>query len=406
MHAIDRRLHRDWLADHFRSLLEFGRRTPAPGGGAAWLDDAGSPVSDEGVQCWITCRTVHTYSLGALQGIPGARVIAQRALDGLTGPLRDKVNGGWYAQVGGLEPEGAHDKAAYAHAFVVLAASSAVLAGLHGAATLLEEALGVVEARFWDEEDGLVVDTWNEDFTRLDSYRGINANMHTVEAFLAAADVTGDKLWLERAARIATFAAHSAEANDWRLPEHFDETWTPLLELNADRPGDKFKPYGATVGHGIEWARLLLNLEAAGATGCDWLRSAKGLFERAVEDGWDQRLGGFVYTTDWSGQPVVADRMHWVQAEAIGAAATLWRRTGEDRYAELYEQWWDFADAHFIDHEHGSWHHQLDAHNQPTDTVWPGKADLYHVAQCTLIARLPLAPTMASAIAAGANEEA
>jgi len=33
--------------------------------------------------------------------------------------------------------------------------------------------------------------------------------------------------------------------------------------------------------------------------------------------------------------------------------------------------------------------------------VWPGKPDLYHAVQATLIPRLPLAPTMATALAKG-----
>ncbi|MBK7820205.1 MAG: AGE family epimerase/isomerase [Tessaracoccus sp.] len=398
MTTIDRATHRSWLFAHFEHLLDFGRRTPVEGGGAAWLDDDGAPIPEEGAQTWITCRTVHTYSLGALLGLPGARPIAQAALDGLTGRMRDAEGGGWHGQVGGVVPEPAV-KAAYQHAFVVLAASSGVLAGLDGAQPLLSEALQVMEERFWDEEYGRVVDTWNEDFTELDPYRGINANMHTVEAFLAAADVTGDRLWLERAARIGVFAAESAKANGWRLPEHFDAEWNALLEFNADRPADPFKPYGATVGHGLEWARLLLNLEAAGAEGADWAEAAVALFDCAVEDGWDEEIGGFVYTTDWTGNPVVPDRMHWVVAEAIGAAATLWRRTGDDRYAELYQRYWDYADAHLIDRERGSWRHQLDGENHPADTTWRGKPDLYHAAQATLIPQLPLAPTMASAIA-------
>ena len=398
MTTIDRHTHRAWLLAHFEHLLDFGRRTPVDGGGAAWLDDDGAPIAEEGAQTWITCRTVHTYSLGALLGLPGARPIAQAALDGLTGRMRDVEGGGWHGQVGGVVPEPAV-KAAYQHAFVVLAASSGVLAGLDGAQPLLADALRVMEERFWDEEYGRVVDTWNDDFTELDPYRGINANMHTVEAFLAAADVTGDRLWLDRAARIGAFAAAAAKANDWRLPEHFDAEWNALLEYNADRPADPFKPYGATVGHGLEWARLLLNLEAAGAEGADWAEAAVALFDAAVEDGWDEEIGGFVYTTDWAGNPVVPDRMHWVVAEAIGAAATLWRRTGDDRYAELYQRYWDYADAHLIDRERGSWRHQLDGENRPADTTWRGKPDLYHAAQATLIPQLPLAPTMASAIA-------
>ena len=54
-----------------------------------------------------------------------------------------------------------------------------------------------------------------------------------------------------------------------------------------------------------------------------------------------------------------------------------------------------------IDHEHGSWHHQLAPDNTLVATVWPGKADLYHAFQATLIPRLPLAPSLATAIARG-----
>jgi mannose/cellobiose epimerase-like protein (N-acyl-D-glucosamine 2-epimerase family) len=33
----------------------------------------------------------------------------------------------------------------------------------------------------------------------------------------------------------------------------------------------------------------------------------------------------------------------------------------------------------------GSWFHQLDASNHVIGTVWPGKSDLYHAFQSTLI---------------------
>ena len=80
------------------------------------------------------------------------------------------------------------DKQCYAHAFVLLAASSALLAGEKDAETLLKDALELFDKRFWDEKQGLTYDTWNTEFTVLDDYRGLNANMHTVEAFLAVAD--------------------------------------------------------------------------------------------------------------------------------------------------------------------------------------------------------------------------
>ena len=90
--------------------------------------------------------------------------------------------------------------------------------------------------------------------------------------------------------------------------------------------------------------------------------------------------------------------MHWVAAEATATAAALHQRTGEPAYAERYAGWWDHIRVVLIDAEHGSWHHQLDPANEPTDTVWPGKADLYHAVGATLIPRLPLAPSMAVAV--------
>ena len=113
------------------------------------------------------------------------------------------------------------------------------------------------DKRFWNEEEGLSCDTWNTEFTELDSYRGLNANMHSVEAFLAAADVTGDEKFRVRAGRIIDHVLVWASGNNWRIPEHYSSDWVADLECNKDKPDDQFKPYGATPGHGIEWSRLI-----------------------------------------------------------------------------------------------------------------------------------------------------
>jgi sulfoquinovose isomerase len=381
-------------------LLDFGRHFPHPLGGAAWLDTRGQPDLSRPVYTWITARMLHVYALGKLLGRTADADLAAQALSGLTDRLRDGLNGGWVTSIddAGDSPD---EKACYTHAFVVLAASSATVAGLPGADDLLSDALDVWNLRFFDDMAGMFADSWNQDFTQLDDYRGINANMHGVEALLAAADVTGDQALRDQALGIARrVALEFAEPQAWRIPEHFDSHWRPQLDHNRDRPDDQFQPYGATVGHGLEWSRLLLHLEASLAEPPDWLLSAaEGLFDRAVTDGWAvDGADGFVYTTDWNGTPVVRDRMHWVVAEAIAAAAALGRRTGDDRYADLAAAWWAFAERYLFDRTYGSWHHQLDAGNRVIGTVWPGKPDLYHAVQATLIPRLPLAPTMATAL--------
>ena len=390
------------LSAEFDRLIEFGRRFPHPAGGAAWLDERGDPDLSRPVYTWITARMAHVYSLAHLLGVEGAGELADYALAGLTGPLRDRKSGGWFSSVkDGGSPD---EKSCYPQAFVVLAASSGSVAARAGADRLLSEALDVWHDRFWDAASSMFVDQWNRSFTELDPYRGVNANMHAVEALLAAGDVTADSGLHHRALAIAERVVTHAREQRWRIPEHFDAQWRPQLEHNRDHPDDPFQPYGATVGHAYEWSRLLLHLHAAVGNAPEWLvEAAIALFDRGVDDGWAvDGQPGFVYTTDWDGRPVVRDRMHWVAAEAISAGAALHEHTGEARYSELCRTWWAWIDAYLIDREAGSWHHQLDANNRPLSTVWPGKPDLYHAVQATLIPRLPLAPSLASALAAGA----
>jgi mannose/cellobiose epimerase-like protein (N-acyl-D-glucosamine 2-epimerase family) len=343
----------------------------------------------------------HIFSLAHLRGTPGAGPLADHGVEALRGLFRDAERGGWYAE---LTPAGRPQttaKRAYEHAFVVLAAASATAADRPGAAEILEEALSIVERRFWVDSDGRCLEGWDRDWTRTEEYRGANSNMHFVEALLAAADVSGDNRWRERALRIAEHLIHgAARENGWRLPEHFDSEWRPLLDYNTDQRYDPFRPYGTTVGHWLEWSRLLLHLEASLAAPPPWLlQDARSLFDAAVNVGWAvDGSDGFVYTLDWEDRPVVRSRMHWVIAEAIAAAAALERRTSESLYELWYRRWWDHAARYFIDLQRGSWHHELGPDNSPAASVWSGKPDVYHAFQATQLPQLPLSPCLAMAL--------
>jgi sulfoquinovose isomerase len=384
-----------WRRGHFVSLLRFAEASVRADGAACWLDDRGRPDSSHPVETWITSRMAHVFALGHLLGVSGADEYAARAISGLQDVLGDPEFGGWLAARGeGDEVVGT--KQAYAHAFVVLAASSGKIAGIAGASELLTKALAVLDARFWEPEQELHLDERSRDWSETSDYRGVNANMHAVEALLAAHAATGDGLWLDRAAAIGDRVVSWAESNDWRIPEHFDAAWNPILEYNADRPHDPFKPYGATPGHGLEWSRLLLQIDAEADTSGRRTEAAVALFERAITDGWDPEGGGFVYTTDWLGTPVEARRFHWVAAEAVATAQVLGRVTGEARYAELEAEWWAWIRENLVDAEHGSWHHELDTENQPSGRTWIGKPDVYHAAQAVILPELPLTGSFAA----------
>ena len=399
--------HTRWLESETDRLLDFGRASVDPRGGFGWLDEAGSRVASRPTELWITCRMTHCYAIGSLLGRPGSAALADHGVAALTGRFQDTEHGGWYSAVGAKGPTN-DAKEAYAHAFVILAASSAAAAERPGARELLERALAVSERHFWDDELGMSRESFSRDWAVPEKYRGINANMHTVEAYLASSDVTGNFRWLRRAVRILDRAVNDlARNNNWRLPEHFAEDWTPDLDYNKTTPAHPFRPYGATIGHAFEWARLTIqaaaSLERAGMAAPEWMvPAARTLYDQAVTEGWQvDGAPGFVYTIDWDGKPVVRERMHWVAAEAIAAAAALWARTKHETLAEQYRRWWEYVGEFHLDREGGSWWHELGPDNKPSRTVWEGKADIYHAIQATLIPRLPLNPAIAPSLAAG-----
>lgn len=389
-YCIDTQENRDFLREIRERLFVFGHRFPSPGGSSWYLGDDGTPWTEKNREAYVTCRMAHVYSIASLMGHEGSEALVDAAVKGLRGELRDKEHDGWYE---GLTPGGGHlsGKQCYAHAFVILAGTSAYLAGRPEAEELLQEALEVYDRYYWNEEEGLSCDNWNTEFTVMDDYRGLNANMHSVEAFLAVADAAGKEEYRVRAGRIIDHVLDWAKDNHWRIPEHYTKDWEPDLEKNREKPDDPFKPYGATPGHGLEWARLItqwaLSTYKEDKEGMlPYINAAEELFRRAVEDAWNaDGAPGICYTTGWDGKPIVHERMHWTLAEGINTAAVLYHVTKKQEYADAYAAFMQYLDEKVLDHVNGSWFHQMDQNNQVTGTVWPGKPDIYHALQATLI---------------------
>ena len=377
-----------WRADAGRSLLAFAQRSRLDSG-FGWLGDDGSIDPERPPELWINARMTYVFSLATLAGDADCAELATHGVDALTTLFHDDLHGGWFSAVDGST------KGCYEHSFVLLAACAARAAGIEGSQPLLDEALAIHGGRFWDESHGRCVEQWSADWESLDSYRGANSNMHTVEAYMFAADLTGDDVWRARALSICDrLVNQAARSNAWRLPEHFDADWTPLPDYNADRVDDPFRPYGATPGHGLEWARLVVQLSSSLPDPEPWLlEAAAGLFDRAVADCVRDDEPGIGYTTDWDGKPVVTERFHWVMAEAILAAEALAKATGQSRYRGFADRWWQEVDTYFVDPGTGSWHHELSPDMGPSSRTWAGQPDAFHIFNAVTMPDLPLAPT-------------
>ncbi|WP_207424762.1 AGE family epimerase/isomerase [Desertivirga brevis] len=398
--------HLQFLEEQASGILKFGSGSLLKQGGFGILDENGE-VSAAALDTLQNTRMTYCFSLASLND-PQYAAFADHGVKALISTIQDHDNEGWYYTVGGTA-SGCR-KQAYIHAFVALAAATASIAKRKNASVLLEAVVDVIETRFWSEEEGVMLESYDLDWTDLEEYRGANSNMHSVEAFLALAAATEDTKWLKRALRIVERLIHTqAASNNYGVVEHFDKNWNPLKQYNIDNKGDQFRPYGITPGHGFEWSRLLLSLEAdlekAGLVAPDWLLSdATRLFDSAFASGWAaDGMPGIVYTVDFDGSPVIPDRMHWVAAEAVAAAAVLYKRTGDQVYEDQYKLLWDYISSYMVDAEKGSWHHNLDELNRPTNRIWSGKPDIYHIFQSLLIPNLPIGGSMAAGLTESKN---
>ena len=386
---------REWRAAERARLLAFAERSLLPSGGFAWLDDWGRPDASQPLHLWINARMTHIFGLEAIHAASAhARSIAAAGIETLAGRFEDRDNGGWFEAIAADGSPADPSKAAYGHAFVVLAAATGTAAGIPGASDLLRRALDVVRRRFWEPDTGTVRERYlGADWTREELYRGANANMHTVEALLTAAAALGDQSLARDALAIATWVVGGpARQAGWRVVEHFDADWRPLPEFNADNPGDHFRPYGLTIGHWLEWSRLLIAIEAALDDSPAWLaQGAAALFDNGHRLGWpDVGSIGCPYTVGWDNRPVVEARLFWVTAEGILAADALARRTGSDVAGEAVSRLWAEVDGYWRDRERGGWHSELAPDGTPASSVWSGKPDAYHAYQACLFPDLPL----------------
>ena len=315
---------------------------------------------------------------------------------------RDPATGGYVWQLawrGGEKRLIDGDNHCYGLAFVLLAYSHALAAGMEEARGYMEETYALMEQRFWEPAHGLYADQASADWSVLDPYRGQNANMHACEAMLAAFEASGDPRYVQRAATLAhNITVRQAKLAGGMIWEHYTPEWRIDWNYNREDKSNIFRPWGYQPGHFTEWAKLLLQLErhAAHLDGAaDWLAPrAQWLFDTALEKAWDHSHGGIHYGFGTEGEICDGDKYFWVQAESLAAAAVLAERTadgaGREHYWTWYDRIWAYSWEHFVDHEHGAWYRILSPENgKLTAEKSPaGKVDYHTMGACHDVLRV------------------
>ena len=373
--------HRAALAQNARAQIAFFRASLNSDGGFDCLDFARRPMQDQPQELHTTTRMVHSYALAHAWGAQECAPILDAGMNALWARHRDTSHGGygWSITAGGFADA---TKLAYGHVFVLLAASSALAVGHDLAQRQLADIDAVIDRHFWDDAAGRLREEYHADWKPFSTYRGMNANMHGAEAFLAAYEATGREKYLDRAGRILDFfVGQMAARHDNRIPEHYTEGW----EVDSNYQGNPmFRPAGTTPGHALEFARLVLqHWDLNGRRAPSALTRARALVETALADAW-LPTGGLAYTVNGQGQVLVDRRYWWPVTEAIGALATLMKLDPRPSDTVWYEKLWDFAQEHFVDHDQGGWFAEIATDGTPAQHQFIGKPDIYHALQAML----------------------
>ena len=374
-----------FLRAHIEHTMAFyhPRAIDPAGGFFHYFRDDGA-VYDAGHRHLVSStRFVFNYAMAAVEfDRPDYLVAARHGLAYLREVHRNPATGGyaWTIRNGMVEDATNH---CYGVAFVLLAYSTALKAGIAEARPWMDETWNLLEERFWEAEAGLYRDEATANWV-FSNYRGQNANMHMCEAMLAAFEASGEQRYLERALLLARrMTVEQAALADNLVWEHYDANWNIDWDYNRDDPKHLFRPWGFQPGHQTEWAKLLLILNKH--TREDWLvPTAQHLFDTAVRNAWDETFGGLAYGFAPDGTVCDDDKYFWVQAESLAAAARLAQRTSDAHYWTWYERLWAYSWQHFVDHEHGAWYRILHADNSKySDEKSPaGKTDYHTMGAC------------------------
>jgi mannose/cellobiose epimerase-like protein (N-acyl-D-glucosamine 2-epimerase family) len=222
---LDNKDHRAMLLNDASRQLDFFAKSLRSDGGFDTLHWDGTAMQRGPQELHTTTRLVHSYALGHAFGYADSEHIIDAGIAFLWNRHRDANHGGY---VWSVEDNGTADdtKLAYGHVFVLLAAASAKQAGHPDADRLIDDISDVLERHFWDDDRGLFKEEYQRDWTTFSTYRGMNANMHGVEALLAAFEATGRDMYLTCAGRILDFfVGQIAPDHDWRIPEHYTQDW-------------------------------------------------------------------------------------------------------------------------------------------------------------------------------------
>lgn len=294
----------------------------------------------------------------------------------------DKQYGGFwseYKQDGTPKPSGLGDKTAYGNAFAIygLAAYYRVSKDT-GALNLAIKTFQWLEShshdpkllgyfQHLDAKGNPVKRTTTTPSLAETGYKDQNSSIHLLEAFTELHAVWPDKLLAKRLREMFLLIRDRITAPKGHLILFFTPDWKPVSYRDSSEEGILRHHYldHVSFGHDVETAYLLL--EAAAALGMKddplTLRKAKRMVDHALENGWDNSVGGFFdegyYFRGEDHIRIIRDSKNWwAQAEGLNALLMMSQYYPQDpqQYFQKFLRLWSYTKLYLIDHQWGDWY--------------------------------------------------
>jgi len=361
--AYKNRVH-SWLFEETLPLWST-RGVDEKGGFYESLSFEGLPVRGD-KRLRTMARQVYAFAVAGARGWGGPyRQLIRHGLDFMA---RGRTARGGFAAVfdaDGHIKDPAEDF--YDQSFALLALAYAHAAGDDRAAALAAENFAFID-RYLLDKRGAAPGAMGYFETPANDrpWRRANPHMHFLETCLAWHEITGDPVYLARAAQIIElFKNVFFDADNWSLGEYFAADWQPA----PGETGNICEP-----GHQFEWASLLVaydrqqraakEISAAGKSGAAArkaesgaakaaaaesgaanglatgkaggpVRWARKLYASAIANGLNRSTGLAYNSMTRSGLPLDCATRSWTQTEAIKAAIALDGNQGPDLKPEV-----------------------------------------------------------------------
>jgi cellobiose epimerase len=292
----------------------------------------------------------------------------------------DKTYGGFYTLVDKQgKVKGDSTKTAYGNAFGIYALAAYYEASKDTSAlTLAKETFMWLEKGSHDpiykgyfqhlQRNGIPIKRQPDTPSTADTgYKDQNSSIHLLEAFTELYQVWPDPLVYERLKEMLLLIRDTIVTPNGNLTLFLYPDWKPVSFADSSEAviTKHHQLDHVSFGHDVETAYLML--EASHVLGIHndttTLRIAKKMVDHALNNGWDNLVGGFYdegyYFKDKPGITITHDTKNWwAQAEGLNALLLMADLFPEDelQYYKKFETLWEYTDNYLIDHEHGDWY--------------------------------------------------